>query len=1141
MKLLSLFLWLELIGFDNTQPDFGVAEYLGRMDIKPDVISILLDDDQLMLTHRPGQTEDFALRPRNCAYRARPFNPERRRQEWTSRQLKGLVAELKRHDIQVFASFFARHDAYPVGPARAEEVGDRLASFLTDYGFDGLHGSDGYSPPRYILPKCSGVDRVRIARETAQKYADNWKTFVSKLKPRGLKCWVNTCWTRDPYEALYRYGVDYRLLAKTGVDGFVVESSAAAQEIEGWNFQASSALDRSTAMLARLRACVPDLPFVLLHGINDGTEEWSALRHSPTRTASEALALGNVFCGKKRALQGYLACLADGIGKEEWQTLSRTWRLSFLARESVGVRVVWSDRAFDAEFDACVVSRDASSNTLLAELIRHGLFFGGSVRVEDALADKSLPLLILNPQFFPEDELAALRDRTAEVVLFGRGAPASPLLGDYEMLPADTPPFPGFPDEKSCYWKKPLAENLPTEAAFRHIVWAANSAAHVPFEPGSPRMRPFGGRLEDGRLVVCGRNEGGTYLDTDIAFGGSVSDVTVLRDFPSLPVKTTAKVRVAPWDTMMLAVREHEQPVPASVMPAGLDKVLPRIFLWTELIAFDNSREDFGVEEYLSRHDLKPETVALLLGDDQLYFNHRPGSDDDFELTKNCCVSANGRPFNRERRYQTWTASQVRALVAELAKHGVKTLASFFARHDKFPVSPERAEWMAPRLAAFLADYGFAGFHAADGYAPPRYLLPTCADADRARIARDTARRYADNFRTLLKPLKERGLVCWANTCWTRDPFESLYRYGVDHRLLVKAGVDGFTVESSAAAQEIEGWNFQDSSALDRSTAMLMRLKASVPDTPLVLLHAIGDGWEQWNALKHDPTRTASEALALGSVFYGGKRALEGYLACLADGVSRDEWRELDRTWRLSFAPAKGPEGVRVVWSDRAFDAEFEACVTNKFANSNTLLYELIHHGAFIGGSVSVEDALADKKMPLLILNPEYFPPDELSALRNRLAAVFEFGRGGRWPNDQPYEMLPEDTPLFPGMPQNHSCYWKKPIPEHRPPASAFEALADSMNWRTAPFSPTVKGLRVFGYRQADGRLAVFGRNEGETYMNAKMLFSGSVSDIEVLRDFPSLPVKSQLSGRIAPHDTMMLSVGEHEQPIPGSTAEGVK
>ena len=32
----SLFLWLELIGFDNTLPDFGVDRYLSRMERKPD-------------------------------------------------------------------------------------------------------------------------------------------------------------------------------------------------------------------------------------------------------------------------------------------------------------------------------------------------------------------------------------------------------------------------------------------------------------------------------------------------------------------------------------------------------------------------------------------------------------------------------------------------------------------------------------------------------------------------------------------------------------------------------------------------------------------------------------------------------------------------------------------------------------------------------------------------------------------------------------------------------------------------------------------------------------------------------------------------------------------------------------------------
>ena len=84
-----LFHWVELIGFDNASAGFGVAEYLGRMERKPDVISLLLDDDQLMLTHKPGSTDDFVFSPQNCSYGARPFNPERRRQKWTSHQLKG--------------------------------------------------------------------------------------------------------------------------------------------------------------------------------------------------------------------------------------------------------------------------------------------------------------------------------------------------------------------------------------------------------------------------------------------------------------------------------------------------------------------------------------------------------------------------------------------------------------------------------------------------------------------------------------------------------------------------------------------------------------------------------------------------------------------------------------------------------------------------------------------------------------------------------------------------------------------------------------------------------------------------------------------------------------------------------------------
>jgi len=65
-----------------------------------------------------------------------------------------LVAELKRHNVEVLASFFAR-EQYPVSAERAKVVSGKLAAFLSDYGFSGLHGSDGYAPPRYLLPECS--------------------------------------------------------------------------------------------------------------------------------------------------------------------------------------------------------------------------------------------------------------------------------------------------------------------------------------------------------------------------------------------------------------------------------------------------------------------------------------------------------------------------------------------------------------------------------------------------------------------------------------------------------------------------------------------------------------------------------------------------------------------------------------------------------------------------------------------------------------------------------------------------------------------------------------------------------------------------------------------------------------------------
>ena len=566
-----LFLWVELIGFDNAADDYGVGAYLDRMTRKPDMVSLLLDNDRLFMFYR-GFDATAKLLPDNCAYGGRPYNVERRRQDWTEGQLKGLVAELQKHGIEVFASFFHWYpEVMPKSDADAERVATQLVKFLADFGFNGFHGSDGYAPPRFLLPECPDGERAKVARARAERYAANWRTFVTALKAKGLKSWINTCWTLDPFEALYRYGVDYRLLAKTGIDGFIVESSATSLQVQGCTSPGFSPLDKSAAMLLRLKAAVPDVPMVLLHAINDGNEQWSALRHAPAMTKSEAIALGTLFYGKRRILDGFLACLADGITREEWKELEKGWRLPFLdVKEPLGTRIVWSDRAFDREFEDCVVSHDASSFTLLRNLLAHRAPVCTIVSVEEALADKSYPIVLLNPEFFPPEELAALRDRRVRVFELGRGARAR---CEVKYVPrADDSPFPGMPSNDTCYFTKPLSENLPADDFFRHEAEAIMEL--MPFLVGgygfsASKMHCWGLQLANGRTAVFVRNDDDVYGNALVRVQKCISDVLVHSDFPSKPVQTCLSGCVAPHDTMVISFGDHEWPLPDPNVDCG--------------------------------------------------------------------------------------------------------------------------------------------------------------------------------------------------------------------------------------------------------------------------------------------------------------------------------------------------------------------------------------------------------------------------------------------------------------------------------------------------------------------------------------------------------------------------------------------
>ena len=252
--------WIELIGFDNEASDFGVESFLSR-NVSTTGVSILF-------SHIDFVFEEGELLPETaCSYFAHEYNSERRRQNWTATQLKGLVKALKDRGVKVFLSSFDMTEritdpqwltygengmpkrlVYPIKRIGDRYVGDeildRIDRAIERYGFDGLHLADGLSSNRrsiengdFSVSFCADskidipdelmVDSVEFyhkRREWILKNAhvqwikfirDRWADFYTKVFEKIKKpVMFNNTWTRDSFEALYRYGLAAEALVK---------------------------------------------------------------------------------------------------------------------------------------------------------------------------------------------------------------------------------------------------------------------------------------------------------------------------------------------------------------------------------------------------------------------------------------------------------------------------------------------------------------------------------------------------------------------------------------------------------------------------------------------------------------------------------------------------------------------------------------------------------------------------------------------------------------------------------------------------------------------------------------------------------------------------------------------------------------
>ena len=486
------FFWMELIGFDNRQADYGVGEFLSRMPVRPEVISILIWNTDLIHSHH-GLAEDGPIGLKHCAYHARPRNEEHDIQNWTRFQLRGLVQELHRHGVKVFVSFFdqlmSKETQRQLGLPDTDEwidhhqevryvdcngrmtslciwkhVNDgtlyedffisQLETFLRDYGFDGLHGADGYGHPReniahadfsddmvgqfmadtkvscpteLALPErgcADGVSAVGLRAKWilenkrkewtdfhARRHAQFWRKMIAMLNRNGWDHAINSCWTRDPLEARIRYGVDVKLMVEAGVRRWICEANAAALELEGWDYTDIPKADDYRATVQRLKACCPECEILLLHCVKDGLEQYNILHHAPTLMETDVLSLANVLCNHRRVLDGVTVCLADGIRKFEWEMFDELYGKAFAAQPTqlYYPRVVWSDAAHRREQESYRYGKTAmNSHVLHAALLSHGAVLPAIVRLDDLPANGAGPLVVLHAAFFTADELAKI-------------------------------------------------------------------------------------------------------------------------------------------------------------------------------------------------------------------------------------------------------------------------------------------------------------------------------------------------------------------------------------------------------------------------------------------------------------------------------------------------------------------------------------------------------------------------------------------------------------------------------------------------------------------------------------------------------------------------------------------------------------
>lgn len=499
---------------------------------------------------------------------------------------------------------------------------EKVVKATTDYGFAGIHVSDFFCPPEHsIVNGDFSTDMVeQFVAHSNEKLPDNilcrlgydekedilmrqeyiwnnvrrkwidfhvyrWEKFWTKicgaLHNAGKKVMVNNAWCSDPFEALYRYGIDYRKFYESGVDYIIAETVPTGQELFNKGFVR---LNQFMSMAQVMSAYNPDKKLLTLLGVKDCTEEWDILHHAPTRLERDMYMLATLYKQAggeyKNSTDGYVYTLGDGITADEWKWIKERSDIAFseLPKKIAVPSVVWSDDAHYKLLNEYIETRRPSLHKQMYELLNHNASLGAVVRT-DELDNTSGAIVVPNFDLLSDEEKIKVSSYKKGTVICT--APAEYVreninnvlwfedkYAEYKMavfvlntdenaeIKSKIDDIFKFdevisePEGKPAFWedgrffKTPMPFRTMSEAFLKSCAYIINKAGSNLFESDAKILPVL---LENGTYRLFVFNFDNVYTGFKIFINKEFKKVEIVSKYPVIPPRFVYKVN--PWAT----------------------------------------------------------------------------------------------------------------------------------------------------------------------------------------------------------------------------------------------------------------------------------------------------------------------------------------------------------------------------------------------------------------------------------------------------------------------------------------------------------------------------------------------------------------------------------------------------------------